>query len=149
MTAIIILITILIITGLTYVVNRLAIIKKQICPICAGVSLTWLISLILNYTTNYQVEPLILGMLMGGSVVGFSYTFDYRVTKSLLGWRIFSVLGGFAAVYSLLAKEWIVFGLSALVWLFSVWFFLRKKPDQATTDNTKVEELEKEMKKCC
>lgn len=45
---------------------------KSFCAMCVSVSLTWLILLVM-YLNYYQIDPLILGILMGGSAVGLMY----------------------------------------------------------------------------
>ena len=66
--------SILVVTFLANLFNAMRIVRP-ICPICAGVALTW-IWLILAYFTGYNFDPMVIAMLMGGSVVGLAYAAD-------------------------------------------------------------------------
>ena len=80
----------------------------RFCSICASVSLTWSILLLLKIL-NYQIDSLIVGILMGGSVVGIMYKLeDYakKHNKKLLLFRIIILIIGFLVVYSLIKYLW-------------------------------------------
>ncbi|MEK6952113.1 MAG: hypothetical protein AABX29_03790 [Nanoarchaeota archaeon] len=80
----------------------------RFCSICASVSSTWIILLILKIL-NYNIDPLVVGILMGGSVVGIMYKFeDYakKHNKKLLLFRIVILIIGFLIVYSLIKYLW-------------------------------------------
>jgi len=125
--------------------------NKKICPVCAGVALTWVGMLTLKFFFGYTIDKTLLAMLMGGSAVGISYYLDsYVPIRYYLPWRFLSVVPGFVAVYSLLAENWIVFIVFLTVWLTSLWFFvLKNKKSDSGSDGGKVAELEKEFDKCC
>src|SRR3989344_2309817 len=101
-------ISILVITTLVWFLNK--VLSRKVCPICAGVAGTWIWMLIGILTNQLSVisYQLLVGILMGGSVVGIAYQLEKRLSAGSAGWRapplwqilFFSI--GFAAVYSLL-----------------------------------------------
>ena len=96
----------------------------KICPFCAGVALTWL-WMLSAYYLGYGTDLTILAMLMGGSVVGISYTLEKYRAQSLAARTIF-IVSGFEAVYSLINAEWAWFFASFLIALsFAVKNFLK------------------------
>ncbi len=144
-------ISILAITGLLWLFNR--ILPFKICPICAGVSGTWLWMLAANFL-GYQIDLAIPAMLMGGSVVGIAYQLEKKLRASGAGWqtpllwKTLFIPAGFIAAYGILAQQWIAF-LAALVFLLPASFlflFSGKKPG---SHKEAVKELEKKMKDCC
>ncbi len=75
--------SILILTCVVWVLNKK--LPFQICPICAGVSLTWLWMLFGMGLGFLSVEKyqMVIAILMGGSVIGI-------VNKLEEKWKIFS-----------------------------------------------------------
>ena len=61
--------SILVITGFVWLLNRIT--PYKVCPICAGVSGTWLFMLGARFL-GYSVDPAILAMLLGtlGKIIG-------------------------------------------------------------------------------
>jgi len=149
----IVLSSIFLITGTVWVLNKVS--PVWICPICAGVSGTWLWMLAGIFSgqlsiTNYQ---LLTGILMGGSVVGIAYQLEKRLPagRSPLLWKTIFIPFGFAAVYSLIFHRWIGFSILAVFLALLAIYFLA--PDGAhfgdKKENKKVAEIEKKMKNCC
>jgi len=101
-------ISILVITTLVWFLNK--VLSRKVCPICAGVAGTWIWMLIGILTNQLSVisYQLLVGILMGGSVVGIAYQLEKRLSAGSAGWRtpllwkILFIPIGFAAVYSLL-----------------------------------------------
>ena len=87
---IIAIISIFVFTSAVWVLNK--IIPVKICPICAGVSLTWLWMLFgMGYgflsVEKYQI---VIAILMGGSVVGITNKLEekykaFKLEKSRIG----------------------------------------------------------------
>jgi hypothetical protein len=150
MSIIIAIISILFITGIVGLFNR--ILRFKICPVCAGVSGTWLwmligMSLGQLPITNYQLP---VSILMGGSVVGIAYQIEKRLpsNRSPLLWKILFVPAGFAAVYSAVNFRWPVFGaLVIYLGIIAYWFWRPSQKHQG--ESRKTRELEEKMKKCC
>jgi len=80
---IIVILSILIFTGIVWALNKK--LPVQICPICAGVSLTWLWMLLgMSYgLLSIEKYQLITAVLMGGSVVGITNKLEekYKMLK--------------------------------------------------------------------
>ena len=80
---IIAILSILILTSVIWVLNKILPIK--ICPICAGVSMTWLWMLLgMGYgLLSIEKYQLITAILMGGSVVGITNKLEekYKILK--------------------------------------------------------------------
>lgn len=81
----------------------------RVCPVCAGVSLTWLgILFMLDFGLISKDFLLPAGILMGGSAVGITYKLDTRIkNRKLSFWfQLFSVCILFGTVFSVISKEW-------------------------------------------
>jgi len=95
---------------------------KNICALCGAVSLTW-VTMLVMYWLGKDVDLLILGVLMGGSAVGFMYYLGTKVPEKCeilkfpflltLFWIFYRVLRGFEDVATesiILTGLWIIFG---------------------------------------
>lgn len=148
-------ISILAITSFIWALNR--ILKFKICPICAGGFLTWLwmLSGMLIGQLSVVSYQLLVGILMGGSVVGIAYQLEKQPAFSqisqnkLLIWKAVFMPAGFAAVYAALNFEWLVFAaIAAILGMFTALSVRRSRRQHREGDKT-VKELEKKMEKCC
>lgn len=143
------LISILAITGAVWLFNKIS--PFKVCPICAGVSGTWiwmLAFMVLGYGYGL-VSPLVVALLMGGSVVGIAYKADKFVPDKLdLVWKTSFITAGFAAQYMLLTWQMGYFIPLLALLLLIAWFFTilgRKRKEESP----RVKELEKGLEKCC
>ncbi len=86
------------------------IIPLKICAICSAVSVTWGVLLLGYLFELFPVDPILIGVLMGGSVVGIMYKLEdnYKKRKLRNFWiiRICVITLGFLAVYYILSKRW-------------------------------------------
>ncbi|MDO8633185.1 MAG: hypothetical protein Q7K38_01415 [Candidatus Wildermuthbacteria bacterium] len=142
----IVIFSILAITGFVWLLNRIT--PYKVCPICAGVSGTWLFMLGARFL-GYSIDPTILAMLLGASVVGIAYALEKKLpqNRSKLLWKVLFIPAGFAAAYALVQTQWFLFaGMLALLLLFS-YAFLRAAKQKEISKN--VENLEEKMKQCC
>tara|TARA_Y100001958_G_C21101391_1_gene451233 strand:- start:151 stop:588 length:438 start_codon:yes stop_codon:yes gene_type:complete len=57
-----------------------SIFSLKICALCASVSLTWITLLFLFYL-GYEINPVFVGILMGGSVVGVMYFLEQKLPE--------------------------------------------------------------------
>lgn len=146
-------ITVLSILGITafvWLANRA--LPFRMCPICAGVSGTWLWIIIGIYSGWLTAESwrLIAALAMGGSVVGIAYQLEKKLgsDKSPLLWKTLFIPAGFIAAYGILAQQWSIFFIPIIFLLLIAFIFLfpRKKSKAA---NKTTEELEEKMKNCC
>ena len=150
MVIIITIVSIFAITGLMWFLNR--IFPFKICPICAGVSGTWLLILVGIYGGWLEADgwKLMAALAMGGSIVGIAYQLEKKlpVGRSPLLWKALFIPAGFIAAYGILMQWWGVF-LASLAFLFTLAFVFRAPPRNPSTHDVKVRELEKKMKNCC
>ncbi len=156
MPIIIVTISILVITFLAWLVNKL--LPFKICPICAGVSGTWfllLAGILLGWLSvaNYY---LLIAVLMGGTVVGIAYQGEKRLNiepENFLKFKTAVIVPGFVLVYFALANiGWLALVieaavLAAVMYLYFVRPNLRERPP--VQDKRKIAELEDKMKNCC
>ncbi len=157
-------ISILGITGFFWLANKILLV--QICPICAGVSGTWLWILVGLYIGILDVGSpsalssgpmgwqLVAGVLMGGSVAGIAYQLEKRMHEESAGWRTplfwktLFIPAGFAFAYGVLMQlPGILFASSAFLLLISFIFLFPQR--KAVGRSRTVEELEKKMEDCC
>jgi len=106
---IIILFTVLIVFRLTF--------SLKICALCGAVFLTWLILLILLYSDNI-INPILVAILMGGSIVGSIYVLEQKMPKKYQLFKLPYFLTLVSVAYFVLTKEVI---LTAVIILCSMW----------------------------
>lgn len=117
----------------------------KICALCASVTLTWLLLLMVQVSRG-GVDPILLALLMGGSVVGLMYYISskvperYHVVKFAflitLFWLLRLLIGGTS---NALAKEAF---LIVIVWIGSIGVLL------AYTNGT-FKEMGTKLIECC
>lgn len=102
---------------------------KNFCAMCISVSLTWLVLLFLYFSYG-GIDPLTIGILMGGSAVGFIYylfrndndsqlfKFPFLIT---VFWLIYIII---SAPYSGWLREFLIIGG---VWVFFVIIYVSYK----------------------
>lgn len=153
MEIIIALTSILAITVFVWLINR--ILSFKVCPICAGVSGTWLWILGGLYLGFLKAEDwqLIASMAMGGSIVGIAYQLEKKILNNrlLLIWKTLFIPAGFTAVYSILEKKLAIF-LAALFFILLaviLFIFILPNTQKYKPNEERIEELKKKMKNCC
>ena len=120
------------IIGLFYIGSFVKIFIKlnRACMICLAVSLSWIILLALRYFDIFS-DQLILGILLGESVVGGYYLWERRVKEEWLIFRLPVLLSLTFAAYIALSQrvDTAVLALLAGVWLLhSFLYFYRRHP---------------------
>lgn len=119
-----------------------------ICPVCLGVSGTWL-WLLGARQAGFAVEPAVLAMLLGASVVAAVQWVEARLPahRSASLWKALALPAGLVAAYGVVAEHWgeAALGTAALALLAAL--FLRTP--RTAIDPAVVAELEERMKKCC
>ena len=144
---IIAILSILIITLAVWLVNKK--LPIQVCPVCAGVFLTWLwmfIGMFLGKLSiaNYQLP---ISVLMGGTVVGLMSKLEQFINpKFVLIWKVVFVVSGFTAVYSLITNQWGIFAIGVIVDIVATFIF---KTYGAEKENLNLKELKEKIKNCC
>jgi len=144
------------ITTLVWLLNK--VFPFEICPICAGVSGSWLllsagISFGLLEAGSWQLA---VALAMGGSVVGIAYKSEHMFSwgrGNPMVWKLIVISIGMPLAYSAVSflsfKVFIaeVIFLSVLTYIF----FVRKQEYKsvAAESNNKIKELEDKLKNCC
>lgn len=105
--------------------------QKAFCAICAGVALTW-IGLLALYRTGRYHDAVLLGLLMGQSIVGIFYWAERRSPAVLKVFALPFLLTLTAASYWLITGNFVLpaVGLVALLWL-AAWLVFTYRNDPA------------------
>jgi hypothetical protein len=90
-----------------------------VCPICAGVVITWFVGVIGLYINQTWADPLLIAILLGASLGALA---DKYGSKFGLVWKTLMVLLGLPAVYYIVQRKlWLGLGLVValivLTWL--------------------------------
>lgn len=105
------------------------IVKWKICAICLGVSATWAIMLALYWLDIFK-DPLVLGVLMGQSILGVYYLLEKKVSEELHVFRLpFFLTATFIALLLLKAQMdiYVVIFLAGIWAIFGLVYAGRKK----------------------
>jgi hypothetical protein len=142
-------ITIISIAGITcavWLANK--VLPFKVCSICAGVSGTWLWMLAAS-SLGYEIDFVIVAMLLGGSVVGIAYQLEKKLSagKSPLLWKALFMPVGFVVAYNLVISQWAMLAGSLGIALALAWVFLKGSGKEQS--NVKVDELKQKMGNCC
>lgn len=91
-----------------------------VCPVCAGVVITWLIGVVGVYTGQEWANPLIIAILLGASLGALA---DKYGSKFGLIWKTLIVLIGLPAVYFIVQEKlWLGLGLVAGLFILTLVF---------------------------
>lgn len=137
-------------------------IGRKVCAICAAVSLTWFVLLILKLL-GFTIDILVIAVLMGQSIVGLMYKIEEYFKKKALPkfWliRILIITGGTLFVYWLLKEKYflliplLVAGAFLLIFVSSM---ISKKSSREINEvenpddyKKAVSKLEEMMENCC
>lgn len=142
-----------IITLIFVVLNKM--LPFKICPICAGVSGSWLIltaGIVFGHWSGDYKLP--IAMLMGGTVVGIAFRGEAKFNwaqKGIYMWKAPVVIVGMPIAYWLLKNmSPIIFVVEATLLALLIYiFFIKSLRSEARKDNRRVGELEEKMKGCC
>lgn len=103
-----------------------------LCPVCAGVLLTWVI-LLVAFFMGASVDPLAIGVLMGMSVTGAMSKLEMRWKQKGMrhAWlmRLVVLIGGFYTVVFVIKERWdaaLLFALASLLLLVIVGVLMQK-----------------------
>lgn len=151
---IILVVSILVLTTAVWLFNKAT--SVNVCPICAGVSLTWIFSLIGQFagllsTADWELPTAIL---IGGSVVGIAYRLEDKlyVGASKLIWKTIFIPLGFFLAYGLVQFNLPgVVMASLLLCVVVVCFRARGSgvSQKKARDSGAAGELMEKMKDCC
>jgi len=140
--------------------------KLKICAICASVALTWITMLILKFA-EVVTDDLLIGILMGGSVVGIMYAFEQKIKKvgkEKLSWlKILIIIFSVSFVYLLLSETynwifWLILlsGIGLFIYIIASVDNLPGKKNERWVVETKhgkfseeIKNLEEKFEHCC
>ena len=122
--------------------------KMRVCPICAGVSSTWIVLLIARWI-GFTVDPIMIGTLMGGSIVGIAYTSEKHLPVGRSGafWKIGMIPIGFLVVIGTLRDDALIAGGALAAFAVLAFCFFRSKALSA--HSTTAQSIEKKLDNCC
>jgi len=153
MIIIIALISIYTIAGLAVLFGRVT--GKRLCPICAGVSGTWIWMLAAYFVGwspfGVHIDLFVPAILMGGSVVGIAYQAEKYLAPHItpLAWKMAFTPFGFLAVYSVTQAWWWILLLAVVVMFVTAALCVRFGSRIGGGDTRRIENIEKKMEQCC
>ena len=110
-----------------------------VCPICAGVLITWIGGIASLYYGASLGNPMIVAILMGASMGALADKYGARFG---LLWKSAVVLIGLPAIYMLVQKSfWAGLGLVATIAVYTAYLHNTNKP--------KIERKKDLFKECC
>lgn len=89
----------------------------KVCALCGAVSVSWIVLLFLFYL-GYEIDPVLIGILMGGSIVGFMYLLEQKLPERYQIFKLPFLLSLISVAYFLLVKNVV---LSTVVICVAVW----------------------------
>ncbi len=144
---------IILITAAVYFMNRLS--SFKLCPVCAGVSGTWLLlvlGIIIGLLPYDQFRPLIL-LLMGATAVGIAYQGEKKfkfAQKGVWRWKAPAIIAGLVVFWSLsLLVNWYTFILELVLISVLAYVFFIRRDRRRQKNNQKADELKKKLEECC
>ena len=127
-----------------YVVFRFTL-GLEVCALCAAVSTTWL-GLLVMKLIGFEIDSLIIGILMGGSAVGIMYLLEKKVPKQYGILKLPFLLTLFAFTYVVLTEFRegpATYLIVLLLWIVFLTVFL-------VGENVKAfKEIGKKLIECC
>ena len=134
----------------------------KFCAICAPVSLTWA-GLLIAKLAGWQIDTLLLGILMGESITGIMYLFENIAKKegksNLLWLKVIIILLGTLMVYLFLTQgitlELISLIVISIVFAVVVYFSLKRNKGKKISNKKhgkfqkEIKELEEKFEHCC
>ena len=134
----------------------------KVCSICAAVSLTWIIFLILKLF-GMEISSLMLGILMGESIMGVMYLFENKAKaeeKNKMLWlKVVIILIGTSLVYLLLTQglsfAFVVLLMVSIILAIFIYRNLKKSGSKGIVNKKyskfgqEIKKLEEKLEHCC
>ncbi len=127
----------------TLVLILRSITSLPLCALCTAVSITWGILIVLLYTGR-TVDPTLIGILMGGSIVGLIYFLREKVHTSYTIFTLPLFLTLISLTYALLEKTVTtnVVIILSLLWILMIGIHVFR-------NNTYINALGRKIVACC
>ena len=90
---------------------------KKFCTLCAAISLTWLILLLLSFTKIFQ-DKIIIAILMGHTSLGLFYLWEKKVREKFKIFRLPLLLTFIFIIYTILEN----FEFNSLLFILGLWW---------------------------
>lgn len=155
MEILILVVGILTFTGIGFVVKILT--HRAVCPICMGVSGTWLslsIAVVATYLPLATWE-MPIALLMGGSIVGIAYQGVQRIAWAAARpvlWKTLVLVPGFALAHAALRNlslVVIVIEMIILSIIMYAYFWRTRARQYAEYRGGRLAAIKKQLKNCC
>lgn len=123
--------------------------RKGVCPICVGVSLTWIWELVVLWQYGWG-DSAIIAMLMGATVVGVTSQLERHLPNPswVFLWKALFIPAGFITMYGIFERAWAV-GVLGLVLGVAVYLAFFRRSQKAAEVSQTAADLEKKMEQCC
>lgn len=117
-------------------------IKEEFCVLCASVSLTWVLLLVLFWLEKFE-DKVLIALLMGQSTLGVFYLADHKISDNYKIFRLPFLLTLIVLAYSLMnsLKSLYIIFLAPLWALF--WFVYLYR------NNSKINSFVQKLVECC
>ncbi|MDP3880770.1 MAG: hypothetical protein Q8Q32_01125 [bacterium] len=105
-----------------------AVFSLKVCAICAAVSGSWIVLLLLFYF-GFGVDAVLIAILLGGSIVGLMYLLEGTLAKQYGIFRLPYFLSALVIAYMLLGGAIEIAAVFALatIWLLAIIVFWGRK----------------------
>jgi hypothetical protein len=92
----------------------------KICALCGAVSFSWAVLLILFYLKQ-EIDPVLIALLIGGSIVGFMYVLEQRLSEKYQLFKLPFFLTLISVAYFILERNVI---LNTVIVILLIWIFI-------------------------
>ncbi|MDO8676699.1 MAG: hypothetical protein Q7K16_03575 [Candidatus Azambacteria bacterium] len=153
-------ILILVISLAVWLLNRATLFRLRsgqafkICPVCAGISLTWLLisAGIVGGLLGADNWKIVIAIAMGGTVTGIAFQAEKKFEWHNPMIKLAIIIVGFVLAYFAInnISLWVlIFEAGIILSLCYLFFIFRVSSSANTVDPKKLKELEEKMKDCC
>ena len=115
----------------------------RVCALCAATATSWIVLVVLFYLGT-PVDPTLVGILMGGSVVGIMYLLEQKLSADYIIFKLSFFLTLVTTVYFILEKSVAYQGLIilAVIWAISFVIYINR-------NTGKFKSIGKRIIECC
>ena len=111
----------------------------KVCALCAAVATSWIILVILFYL-GIPVNSILVGILMGGSMVGVIYLLEQKLPADFIIFKLSFFLTLVTTVYFILERSVAYQGLIILasIWVLSFVIYVNRNTGKFKSMGTKI-----------
>ena len=98
--------------------------RIKVCALCSAVSITWIVLLILFYT-GFEIEPIIIALLVGGTVAGLTNKLAQKLPEKFTVFKLPFYLVSLFVAYLLVEQIfiWNAFWVVLTIWAISLFVY--------------------------